>query len=97
MEILFLPFKIFVWFPPLALLPSGAFIFLFKRSNGEQKKYLYLSLLWLLYTIYECLMWYWAKGVTAPIRVDLILIAPVMILASIATLIRLKRKPKEDV
>jgi hypothetical protein len=53
-----------------------------------------MSVLWLAYTLYESAMWYWAKGVVAPIRIDLILIAPAMILSTAVVLY--KRKSSES-
>jgi len=38
---------------------------------------------WLIYAIYETRMYFWAKTVHAPIRVDLLIIAPVLYLLSI--------------
>ncbi|TNF31829.1 MAG: hypothetical protein EP319_01070 [Deltaproteobacteria bacterium] len=91
MELFFIPFKVFVWIPFLALIPSAIYFYLYKRSDSKPKKYLIVASLWILYTIYESTMWFWAKTVTAPIRADLLLISPVMILASIAVLIKVKK------
>ena len=38
---------------------------------------------WLMYAIYETRMYFWAKTVHAPIRVDLLIIAPLLYLLSI--------------
>jgi hypothetical protein len=92
MEILIIPFKLFVLFPPLAILPAVCFFFLYKKF--DLKRHLGMSLLWLTYTLYESAMWYWAKGVVAPIRVDLILIAPAMILST--AVVFYKRKSSES-
>ena len=45
------------------------------------------AILWLLYAIYEWRMFLWSQTVSAPIRVDLLLIAPMLYLTTVAGLV----------
>jgi len=82
-EILFLPFIVFIFAPPLALLPAVLLAGCFKRHRAQltrsgRKWVLAGAGSWLAYAIYEWAVWVWSKGVTAPIRIDLLLIAPLL-------------------
>jgi hypothetical protein len=37
---------------------------------------------WLGYATYECVVWIWSQDVIAPIRIDLLLIAPLLYVVS---------------
>ena len=83
MEILLYPMNLFIEHPYLALLPAFAFGAVYaslyrKRGAGPRRFVLLTAVVWVLYAIYEWRMSIWARTVTAPIRVDLLLIAPVL-------------------
>ncbi len=52
------------------------------------------TLTWTVYGIYETRMYFWMKTVIAPIRVDLLLIVPVLYLLTIIATIALWRSAK---
>ena len=68
--------------PVLAFLPAAAFALLAWRMRGRGRfpfaAPAAASALWTLFGVYETAMHEWEKTVTAPIRVDLILLAPVL-------------------
>ena len=68
--------------PVLAFLPAAAFALLSWRMRGRGRfpfaALAAASALWTLFGIYETAMHEWEKTVTAPIRVDLVLLAPVL-------------------
>jgi len=86
-ELLFYPIVLFILFPPLALVPAGLFGWaLWRRraaSWGIRAGILAAVLVWLLFGVYESFMLAWSKTVIAPIRVDLLLLAPVLYAVSI--------------
>ena len=86
MEFLYLPFNIFVFFPPLAFLVAFAFLILLLKFHKKANSFSYLllitSLLWVIYGIWEIKMFYWSKTVIAPIRIDLLLIVPFLYIIS---------------
>ena len=88
MELIYLPFQVFLLFPPLAFIVAGVFLALFLKIRKRQKSLNYLLLItvlcWLIYGLWEIRMHYWSKTVIAPIRVDLLLIIPLLYLVSIA-------------
>lgn len=43
-------------------------------------------LLWFIYAAYETRMYFWMRSVIAPIRVDLLLIAPTLVFATLAAI-----------
>jgi hypothetical protein len=68
--------------PVLAFVPAAAFALLAWRMRGRAR-FAYIALaataiLWTLFGVYETAMHEWEKTVTAPIRVDLLLLAPVL-------------------
>ena len=100
MEILFLPFQIFILFPPLAFVVAGVFLALFLNARKKLKSVNFLLLItvivWFVYGLWELYMHYWSKTVVAPIRVDLLLIAPLLYLISVLGLVsyfRLRKVP----
>ena len=82
---LFSPIGIIVSTPGVALVPAGTFLGGWWTSprNPASSGALIAGVAWLMYTIYETRMYFWAKTVHAPIRVDLLIIAPVLYLLSI--------------
>jgi hypothetical protein len=82
---IFSPIGIIVSAPGVALLPAGVFLGGWWASprNAASSGALIAGIAWLMYTIYETRMYFWAKTVHAPIRVDLLIIVPVLYLLSI--------------
>jgi len=82
---IFSPIGIIVSAPGVALLPAGVFLGGWWTSprNAPSCGTLLAEIAWLMYAIYETRMYFWAKTVHAPIRVDLLIIAPVLYLLSI--------------
>ncbi|MEA2564202.1 MAG: hypothetical protein QOH06_5706 [Acidobacteriota bacterium] len=88
------PVGFFVSYPQLALVPAACFLLYFaarRRAAGKLdlssfvRWSLAAGLVWLAYTLYEFRMQTWSRSVAgAPIRVDLVLAAPVLYLASLA-------------
>jgi len=74
--LVYIPFQIFLFFPVLTLIPAAAFLLAFIR----QKRVILLavSAAWLAYGSWEWYMHEWSKTVVAPIRIDLLLIVPVI-------------------
>jgi len=91
MEFLYLPFNVFVFFPPLVFLVALGFLFLFLHILKRHKTLNYILLItvicWVIYGLWEIKMHYWSETVTAPIRVDLIFIVPLLYAISVAGLI----------
>jgi len=82
---IFSPIGIIVSALGVALLPAGIFLGGWWTSprNAASSGALIAGIAWLMYTIYETRMYFWAKTVHAPIRVDLLIIVPVLCLLSI--------------
>lgn len=91
-EILFYPILPFVFFPPLAFAVAGLFGWALWRRRGEpatRRFGIALTLAaWCLFGVYECYMYYWSRTVIAPIRVDLLLVTPVLYAVTIFGLIQ---------
>ena len=91
MDLIFLPFQIFILFPPFAFLAALIFLFLFLgvRKNVKPSKYLLLLtvFLWVIYGTWEIKVFYWSKTVITPIRMDLLIIVPILYIASIAAVL----------
>ena len=92
MEAFYYPISLFIERPYLAVLPALIFGFVYYRlyrssAAGARRIVLTVAIIWLLYAIYEWKMYLWSQTVTAPIRVDMLLIAPVLYLATIAGLV----------
>lgn len=80
-------FGILVIFPWLALLPAVFFAYLYRRSKRPMATV--AATCWALYSIYEFSMYQrWLCSGECNIRVDLILIYPVLIVLSIVALMR---------
>ena len=73
--------------PVLAFLPAAAFALLaWGMRGGARFPFIALAAtaaLWALFGVYETAMHEWEKTVTAPIRVDLLLLAPVLWLVTV--------------
>ena len=77
--------------PLLGFIPALVFLALYAFARivavGSVSKAARLSVLtagviWLLFTFYEWRMYYWERTVIAPIRVDLLLLTPVLYLTT---------------
>ncbi len=84
-ELLFAPMLPILIFPPLAFIPSTAFFSYFYRYRPRLNRPTTLALLvpatlWMVYGVYETRMFYWSQTVSAPIRIDLLLIVPLLYL-----------------
>ena len=94
-SVLLRPISCFVDRPWLALLPAGVFIgtWVWLRSplrgryHGVQMLLWLAAAAWLLYAVYEWRMDQWGRTVTAPIRMDMLLVAPVLEFVSLVGLI----------
>ena len=87
METLFLPFQIFQMIPALAVLPAlamAALMFTGDHAKPHRPTQLVVScmVLWVAYAVWEYRVQVWAETQTAPIRVDLLLIAPFLIITT---------------
>jgi hypothetical protein len=96
MEVLFLPFQVFQLFPVLAIVPALLMTvpLMVNRkaiSAGPRKTVLFSSGLWLLYALWEYRVQIWAETETAPIRVDLLFIAPILLMVTTWSCIALWR------
>ncbi|MCZ6918158.1 MAG: hypothetical protein O7I93_15400 [Gemmatimonadetes bacterium] len=82
-ELIFAPILPVLVFPPLAFIPSVVFLVYFYRYRPRVNRPTMLALLlpavlWMVYGVYEIRMFFWSQTVTAPIRIDLLLIVPVL-------------------
>jgi len=84
------------------MIPAAIFVGLyFKKRNGISKVSRILTicvaLVWTIYGLYETGMYFWMKTVIAPIRVDLLLIVPILYLVTIVgTIALIKSKIKRS-
>ena len=86
LKVLLAPMVVFMAAPAVAFLPGALFIMASVgglRVRGPRRGAAVLGLLaglaWVAYGIYELRMHAWSKTVTAPIRLDLGCIAPVLL------------------
>ncbi len=81
-DLFYLPIRIFVAVPLLALAPAMAFAVCYwrrrKRHGTGGIAILIGAIVWAAYAIYESYMHAWAQTVVAPIRVDLLIITPML-------------------
>jgi len=102
LEILFFPIVLMASLPGTAMIPAAIFVGLyFKKRNGISKVSRILTicvaLVWTIYGLYETGMYFWMKTVIAPIRVDLLLIVPILYLVTIVgTIALIKSKIKRS-
>jgi hypothetical protein len=83
LEIFYLPFQALILAPPLALAPALLLGVCLRRNRPRLSRagtgwVVAGIVLWCAYTLWECAVWVWSQDVTAPIRVDLLLIAPLL-------------------
>ncbi len=104
LTIFFFPVAIMTGYPLLALVPAGSFLgFYFWQRMREEKPnlkkaffpVLLSGLVWLVFAIYEYRMYLWSKTVVAPIRVDLLLITPILYLFTLAGILSIWRTFKK--
>ena len=91
MEILFFPFVLLIAVPGGAFLPALLLLLWVGRRwthLGAFRRWVSGAavFVWLTYALYETWMYFWMQSVIAPIRVDLLLIAPLLLLATLATI-----------
>ena len=104
LDILFSPFLVFQRMPVTALLPAALMLLAMVKASGTRatqprRLVLFSSFLWIAYACWEYRVSLWAETVTAPIRVDLLLIYPLLIiftLYAIFALWRWRRTPPQD-
>jgi hypothetical protein len=86
MDILYLPFKVFIQNPFLALLPTGLFAFGFVRElRAHSRRWtltafamFFASVVWLSYCGWEVYISHAYPPEKVPIRIDLLVIAPAL-------------------
>jgi hypothetical protein len=104
LQVLFLPARVLHDRPVLALLPASALAamaFAARARPRHAPAFLWpagTAVLWLAYAAYEMRMRAWERTVTAPIRVDLLVVWPVLAIATVASAIawfrgRVRPKP----
>jgi hypothetical protein len=101
LEILFFPIVLLAAFPGGALLPAIVFTVLYLKRRSAMSKLgrtvtIVAALTWIVYGIYETRMYFWMKTVIAPIRVDLLLIVPILYVITIIATIVLCRGTRGD-
>jgi hypothetical protein len=91
MEILFFPFVLLIAVPGGAFLPA-LLLLLWVRQRwthlGPFRRLVSGAAVfaWLAYAPYETWMYFWMQSVIAPIRVDLLLIGPVLLIGTVAAI-----------
>jgi len=84
------PTVLWVEYPVLTLVPVvlfGAAYWQARRTGSRARGLLVTVTLWLLYAVYEGIMSVWAQRVVAPIRIDLILLGPLMYVVTVFGLV----------
>ena len=82
---LYWPTAHWVEHPGLTLVPVvlfGATFWRARRRGLRARGLLLTTAVWLLYSVYEGVMFFWAQRVVAPIRIDLIVLGPLMYLVT---------------
>jgi hypothetical protein len=91
-DLLFNPILPFIFFPPLAFVVAGLFGWAYWRRRREPfigRFGIVLAVAaWCLFGIYEIYMYYWSRTVIAPIRVDLLLVTPILYAVTIFGLVQ---------
>jgi hypothetical protein len=80
-SVFYWPTVLWVEHPALTMVPVivfGAAYWRLRRTGHQSGRLLVVTLVWLAYAVYEGAMSVWAQNVIAPIRIDLILLGPVM-------------------
>lgn len=100
LTLLSLPIVPFVSTPMLALAPAGAFGIASVATLPRKSVGLWCACVsWLLYLVYELRMHAWSQTVTAPIRIDMLLVVPFLWAVSIFGVVswyRAARARRED-
>jgi hypothetical protein len=87
-DLFYAPMRLLLERPYLALVPAFLFWLGYRRVRPRAAGWLLgPAVLWLLYAAYETYMFFWSRTVTAPIRIDLLLLAPVLYLATVVGLV----------
>ena len=95
LSLLLAPISIFVDHPYLGLLPAALFLvyYLVRRPAAKSLRVpglvrwsLFSGLCWLAYTIYEFQMQAWSRTVMGAIRVDLVLVAPILLILTVTAI-----------
>jgi len=90
------PMMLFIGLPFLALVPALLFARAYRVSGRPRAKAaLVAAILWALYGLYEGYMFFWSRTVIAPIRVDLLLLAPVLYLATLGGIFSWRRSVRQ--
>jgi C-terminal processing protease CtpA/Prc len=86
----FAPMALMVDRPYLALVPALVCTIGWTRYRPAPRARLLLftAIAWVAYAAYETRMYFWAKTVTAPIRVDLLLFGPALYVVTLGALVR---------
>ncbi len=86
----FAPMALMVDRPYLALVPAlGCTIGWTRyRPAPRARLLLFTAIAWVAYAAYETRMYFWAKTVTAPIRVDLLLFGPALYVVTLGAAVR---------
>lgn len=87
-DLFYAPMRLLIDHPYLALAPALLFAAAYRATRPAAPRFLLIAaVIWALYAAYETYMFHWSKTVVAPIRVDLILLAPVLYLITAAGLV----------
>lgn len=83
MDLLFLPMPLLLAVPGLPFVPalalSGCAAWRWRRlGRGARFVVAACAVFWVAYAVYETVMYFWMQTVIAPIRVDLLLIVPLL-------------------
>lgn len=97
-EIFYAPMSLFTKLPYLAFVPTLIFAasWLAAPTKKRSRHFIaFAAVAWAIYGVYEIYMAEWSKTVSAPIRADLLLIAPLMyVCTSIAAVILIQNRWK---
>ena len=79
-SLFYAPMRAVVAQPFLALVPALVFGVAFAAMRGRRGAGLLLlaAIFWAVYAAYETYAFFWSKTVTAPIRIDLVFLTPVL-------------------
>ena len=93
MDIIYQPFVIFIYNPWLALIPAGllaALGIIAARSFSTARRLIWIATaMWATYAVYEIVLYISDYSGAEAIRIDLLLIAPILWLLTIIALISL--------
>lgn len=100
LEILSFPIVLMASLPGTTMIPAAIFVGLYIKKRNRIFKFsriltICVALVWTIYGLYETGMYFWMKTVIAPIRVDLLLIVPILYLVTIVGTIALIKTKME--